>query len=1040
MAERFNTRDVKNKEIYDSYMGILRISPNEINGNDVDDPTAILNTLYDEYNKRRTTITLSDSDGNVLPLNFKTRAFQTKVLKRNENNTADIETDVDVINISSVIGHYNGDDTKFTNSTLYVSNTMKCRSTLQIIRDEEEEEDYIIPGDSDEVIQEKKKAKEQKFRHSVLRILSGGEQANSEKTIQGKGWLLYPSESPNDKNYFNDKNKYQMFKTDDIMPRHEQVDKTLYEWSRKEHEKIQSERVIIGNKIINEINQYNEEIPIYYTRDYILGQFDGHSFPTNTKNNTSKENWGISGESGEGITDHITKLSWTRIDKLIWQSLEQILTGEERHVKGRYNELGKDELAAPGILDKLNLDDPSHTYKSKAPILGTEMARGTITYHAMPFHRYWFYRTKQVLRNLIERRKMTMDDIYSSYKSVNDIMSLDEYVISLSLAANGGESNSYGYGQTIGYEINDIQKFANNKLIYPSPTATVGFANSLGKNFIICNGRTIKFDNFPNISLTNECIFDTGDLIGGFAKFDKGNNSFIHREYKNGEVFYALKNSSLSDIVKLPNLFALYEKSPRFIRGLFWQAKEHDKTVIVFNKDSSETNYVEMAEENEIFPLEIIKNDEEISVDELDQHRIINKRWNDISKLNFHTFDHLIKKEKHCHYLFSGTEGGVSGLNDVILNYSFYDMKDGTGIDGNYGQFYPMKSTKILPFDRVYSLTEWFTMEPFKQRAEKDFKSKCFSNISIKLPCSPSTLQQFDDGGAWAQYCMGDKNNVYDGGFYEKFTPIPNIGLYLFNTSIFNNVEFQKYEITVPSDDPNDPEPKTETVYEGFDVNSTEEAAEKRKDRGYHQDCVKFKDAAGNWHVLSEEAPINVKEITDTKSLKDYDAEKQRRKFYAMKLNEAEGFIPISYFGKAGGNVKIKYSRKEAYGPSGAKTKRRSYYDTYHNISGYKMSAPVKSLNADNVVQSYDDEKSFWRCFSSIPYLNPYKLGVGDIKNYIPNKLKNDETVDYYDINCVTQLPNKDEYKNYKFGGVNIQVDESCPTPAHLNLLPLIRI
>jgi hypothetical protein len=35
MAERFNVRNVAQKEIYDSYMGILRISPND----GIDDPT-----------------------------------------------------------------------------------------------------------------------------------------------------------------------------------------------------------------------------------------------------------------------------------------------------------------------------------------------------------------------------------------------------------------------------------------------------------------------------------------------------------------------------------------------------------------------------------------------------------------------------------------------------------------------------------------------------------------------------------------------------------------------------------------------------------------------------------------------------------------------------------------------------------------------------------------------------------------------------------------------------------------------------------------
>mgnify|MGYP003289542929 CR=1 FL=1 len=269
---------------------------------------------------------------------------------------------------------------------------------------------------------------------------------------------------------------------------------------------------------------------------------------------------------------------------------------------------------------------------------------------------------------------------------------------------------------------------------------------------------------------------------------------------------------------------------------------------------------------------------------------------------------------------------------------------------------------------------------------------------------------------------MGDKNNVYDGGYFEKFTPIPNMGLYLFNTSICNNIA---YDVNViepePPKDPNEPMPEPIIEMIGYDMNAPEGAGEKRRERGYHQDCVKFKDAEGNWHLLAEEAPINVKpeDFTNTEKLKEYDAEKQRRKFYAMKLNEAEGFIPISYFGKAGGNVKIKYSRKEAYGPSGAKTKRRSYYDTYHNISGYKMAAPAESYR-NGVAQSYDENLSYWRCFSSIPYTNPYKLGVGDIKNYISNKLKNDDSVDYYDINCVTQLPNNNTYKNYKYGGVNI--------------------
>lgn len=45
MADRYNIRNVASKEIYDSYMGILRISPNKYYGKDIDDPTDMLSTL-----------------------------------------------------------------------------------------------------------------------------------------------------------------------------------------------------------------------------------------------------------------------------------------------------------------------------------------------------------------------------------------------------------------------------------------------------------------------------------------------------------------------------------------------------------------------------------------------------------------------------------------------------------------------------------------------------------------------------------------------------------------------------------------------------------------------------------------------------------------------------------------------------------------------------------------------------------------------------------------------------------------------------------
>ena len=59
MDEPFTVRNVSQKQIYQSFMGVLRISPNE----GEDDPTDILSSIDAQ-------IKLTDSDGNVLPITF----------------------------------------------------------------------------------------------------------------------------------------------------------------------------------------------------------------------------------------------------------------------------------------------------------------------------------------------------------------------------------------------------------------------------------------------------------------------------------------------------------------------------------------------------------------------------------------------------------------------------------------------------------------------------------------------------------------------------------------------------------------------------------------------------------------------------------------------------------------------------------------------------------------------------------------------------------------------------------------------------------
>ena len=1023
MPEKFNTRDVSKKEIYDSYMGILRISPNEINGAEVDDATMILNTLYDEDKGCRTKITLSDSDGNWLPVTFQPRAFQTNVTRRDAQTGIDKSNQpADVIHIATLIGKNGGTEGK---GFLYVSDTLKCRSTLLVTRPDDKSEN--------------------EYRHSNLVILSGGK-VSTDKKIQGEGFLLYPTESPNDDNYFNNKNQYNLFNPKLSMPRHEQVEQNLLKWTREEHSKIPvTERVHAGYKSVNQTNEYNEEVPLYYTRDYILGHYDGHAFNTNKNDDSTHDSWGLTVNNEEKVT----KLSWTRFDKLIWDSLDEILTGNIRHIKGRYDELGVNESADPGIREKIGLGSGIE-YKDYAPILGTEMPRGIVTYHAMPFHRYWFHRTRQALRGFIERRKGDSSISLSNYDKESG-MSMDEWIIKV-------HSLNDGYYQTGNFqkeEISKLEKFYNLGLLRPTTNATIGFTNSLGKNFVLCNGCNVNFQNFPNISLTNEYIFDTTqksggntltqngvNVAGGVANYDS-THGFVHNDVSKSNNVYSMIYNSMGNSLKLPNLFALYEKSPRLIRGLNWTNNFTDKQVNVFDKDSpgaTKSNYVDGTEGNSIGQHTIEKMvKEQINDDGQTQEKeyqvMVKKNITNVSKVYFHTYDHLGEKETHQHHLFSSIEGDTSGYIDANVHMIHCENTRG----GHEGHKNDWRYANFNSFDRLYSKSSLLA-------ANGSSKEWRFN--------SSNWAEEAKNGNTWFKYCGGQ---VYNGGFYYNYNPIPTGGLFLFNAGLFNNKHLS-------GDDDNymgsergtalytgsySPKP-VEPVYRGSAIRRRQQrqryleelaAWEANKPETYIPNDIEsanpsyelfFVDAEGTTHYLKNEAPISngtrYNSSVTTSQLKTHDAEKQRRKFFAMKMNEAEGFIPISYVGKASGKVELAWSRDERSGSKSSS--RNTYHDVKKNVASYKMGSP----------KDYEHNKSYWRCVTSIPYTNPDKLGVGDIKNYIANRKDYNENTDYYDVNCVTQLPKDSKYKTYNFGKVPVKVDETCPNPPFVNLLPLIRI
>ena len=153
-------------------------------------------------------------------------------------------------------------------------------------------------------------------------------------------------------------------------------------------------------------------------------------------------------------------------------------------------------------------------------------------------------------------------------------------------------------------------------------------------------------------------------------------------------------------------------------------------------------------------------------------------------------------------------------------------------------------------------------------------------------------------------------------------------------------------------------------------------------------------------------------------------------------MNEAEGFIPITYYGKAQGQIKLSWSRDERSGWHSSS--RNTYHDYKNNVASYIMT----QISGNNIkeVSDEDGEATYWRCLTSVAYHNPYKLGVGNVKNYIENVKNYNEFSDYYDVNSVTQLPVQVKPKEYAYGGFGVELDENCPNPNTLNLLPLIRL
>lgn len=243
-----------------------------------------------------------------------------------------------------------------TNADLFISQALTARSTI-LLSNEDEESRFIIA--------------------------SG---CNSTSGVNGvsspTGILVYPSESPNDSNYFNYLNKLNVPDLDKSEDKVQAIDDYLYNYDPTKDESginlwdtiADSEKVYVGDKEVIRQNYNNENIPVLYDRDYILGHYEGHAL-SSSDSVSRKKDWLGDTRAANTTSSQTTKLSWIRFDKLVWDLINEITNGKVRHIKGRYTNLGNDENSIEEFLfngiGKSVLSNKGNIFlEDTAPILG----------------------------------------------------------------------------------------------------------------------------------------------------------------------------------------------------------------------------------------------------------------------------------------------------------------------------------------------------------------------------------------------------------------------------------------------------------------------------------------------------------------------------------------------------------------------------------------------------------------------------------------------------------------------------------------------
>lgn len=274
-----------------------------------------------------------------------------------------------------------------------------------------------------------------------------------------------------------------------------------------------------------------------------------------------------------------------------------------------------------------------------------------------------------------------------------------------------------------------------------------------------------------------------------------------------------------------------------------------------------------------------------------------------------------------------------------------------------------------------------------------------------------------NDGINWLDYCLKTSN-----GFFHDYTPIPNIGMMLWNRDRYNT-DNTVYKGT----------------YENVEINGNQ---------------YSFLDGTGTTRTLyNNQANWNSEEsISSTYgSMNKMRTLRFKRRQQAMKLNEAEGISPISFTGFAKYQIESEHTFKRKKKLGGGDWEWGHL--RIQNVSNYVLQS-WNGGTSDNETDETTGETvvtTGWSCLTSLPYDHVEYLGYGNINlindshvNLLTNGDKQfSNPSEYYINHNVTdkwKKYNKIKTKEVTYGNTKIDADMQSPYPSYMNLLPLIRL